>query len=159
MSPIHEVLSQFPIGTVGSTETIKSGLMHSTYAVDTSDSRYILQRLHPKLATEEIMDDYAAITAYLSDKGLISPRLVRTRSGQSIHQDSNESWWRLTTRIPGETPVRVDTVEQAEEGARALGRFHRAVIDFQYDFKSQHPLHDTVGPSESAQGGFGYAGT
>ena len=45
MSPIHEVLSQFPIGTVGSTETIKSGLMHSTYAVDTSDSRYILQRL------------------------------------------------------------------------------------------------------------------
>jgi Ser/Thr protein kinase RdoA (MazF antagonist) len=45
--------------------------------------------------------------------------------------------------VPGETKSKVTAVIEAEQGARALGRFHRAMADIDHVFGSQHPLHDT----------------
>lgn len=133
------------IGAVQRVDRIASGLMHETYAVDTDADRYILQRLHPKLSTPEIVGDFEAVTAHLAAKGIEAPRLLRTREGRPVAVDEVGRWWRLTTRIPGDTRDRVATVEEAEEGARALGRFHRAIADIAHRFASQHPLHDTPG--------------
>lgn len=143
MPDTASILSHYDIGQVVEIHEINSGLMHSTYAVDAGVGRFTLQRLHKKLATAEIVGDYEAVTTYLSQKDMLSPRLVRTADDQPVVVDSEGRWWRLATWIDGETRDKVSHVSEAEEGARALGRFHRAMADFEYDFASQHPLHDT----------------
>ncbi|MEE2788575.1 MAG: phosphotransferase [Myxococcota bacterium] len=145
MSLVHGVLNHYSIGALAECYEIKSGLMHSTYGVNARKGQFILQRLHPKLATAEIIQDYEAMTSYLAEQGLVSPRLIRTIDDQAVHLDEQGHWWRLTTRLPGTTPDKVEHIRQVEQGARALGRFHRAVSRFDYVFKSQHPLHDTAG--------------
>lgn len=115
--------------------------MHSTWFVGDD---HVLQKLHPKLATAAIMADYAAVTSHLADKGIAAPRLVPTRTGDGVLIDA-DGWWRLTTRVPGITRQKVRGVADCEAGARALGRFHAAMADFDRPFGSAHPLHDTEG--------------
>jgi len=133
----------FPIGVVRQIKEIKSGLMHSTYLVHSDAGRFTLQRLHQKLSTPEIIGDYEAVTRYLYKKQVPAPCLIRTRDDQPVHVDEAGRWWRLASWVPGKTPNKVQNTLQAEQGARALGRFHRVMVDFQHEFASQHPLHDT----------------
>lgn len=144
MAPPAEVLDRFDLGAAPATEPVDSGLMHGTWFVTAPAGAFVLQRLHPKLATPEIMGDYAAVTAHLALKGLPAPRLVPTRAGEGVAHAADGTWWRLTTRVPGHTRSRVTSAAEAEQGARALGRFHRAMADLPHVFASQHPLHDTV---------------
>ncbi len=137
------ILDRYDIGQVDETLEINSGLMHSTYLVRSSAGKFTLQRLHKKLATAEIISDYEAVTSYLAEKRMLSPRLVRTKDDHPIVSDSEGRWWRLATWIDGETRDKVASIDEAEQGARALGRFHHAMADFDYPFASQHPLHDT----------------
>jgi Ser/Thr protein kinase RdoA (MazF antagonist) len=73
-----------------------------------------------------------------------APRLVFTTAGEPVAHAADGTWWRLTTRVPGHTRGRVTSSTEAEQGARALGRFHRAMADLPHVFASQHPLHDTA---------------
>jgi Ser/Thr protein kinase RdoA (MazF antagonist) len=120
---------------------VHQGLMHSTWFVGDA---YVLQKLHPKLATAAIIDDYAAVTAHLAQKGIAAPRLIPTRTGDGVLIDA-AGWWRLTTRVPWTTRQKVRGAADCEAGARALGRFHVAMSDFERPFGSTHPLHDTAG--------------
>ncbi|MSP73168.1 MAG: hypothetical protein EXR76_13570 [Myxococcales bacterium] len=141
---VEAIFSQFPLGRILDLRRASSGLMHATYLVEAEAGRFVLQRLHHKLATPEILEDYAAVTEHLALMGLTAPRLVRTLSGLAVAQDEGH-WWRLSTFVPGETRDVVERPIQAEEGARALGRFHRAMQGIPHVFKSEHPLHDTEG--------------
>jgi Ser/Thr protein kinase RdoA (MazF antagonist) len=143
MQGMAAILDRYDIGQVDETIEINSGLMHSTYLVSASSGRFTLQRLHKKLATAEIIGDYEAVTTYLAMKNMLSPRLMRTSDDHPIVTDDEGRWWRLATWIDGETRDKVTSVNEAEQGARALGRFHRAMADFDHVFASQHPLHDT----------------
>lgn len=139
---IDEILPRFPVSGVRALAPISSGLMHSTWRLDSAQGPLILQRLHPKLATAEILDDYLFVTEHLASVGLAAPRVVPSRAGPLY--DDGEASWRLTTRLPGETLDRVKAPWQAEAGARMLARFHTAMAGVEYRFKSEHPLHDTA---------------
>jgi len=123
---------------------VVSGLMHGTWKVEAGGRRYALQRLHHKLATAEIVEDYVAVTGYLASKGVPAPELVRTRDGAPVARVGG-TWWRLSTWLDGETRMKVTSTAEARAGARMLGRFHRAMADIPHRFGSQHPLHDTPG--------------
>lgn len=125
-------------------EGVASGLMHRTFFVTAPAGAFVLQRLHHLLATPEILADYQAVTAHLAAKGLAGPRLVPTREGQPVAVDGEGRWWRLTTRVPGHTRDKVRGPVDAEAGARMLGRFHVAMADIPWQFRSAHPLHDTA---------------
>ena len=140
-----DLLSTYAIGAVHHIRPITKGLMHTTLEVEADAGRFIFQRLHHKLSTAEIIDDYEAVTAHLALKGLPSPRLIRCADGQPVAVDGEDRWWRLSTFIEGHTPTRVDHPDQAREGARMLGRFHAAMADIPHTFGSQHPLHDMEG--------------
>jgi Ser/Thr protein kinase RdoA (MazF antagonist) len=144
---VEEVLSQYEVGAVASVEPVRSGLMHGTWFVQTGAGRFVLQRLHHKLSTPEIVADYQAVTEHLAAHGVPAPRLVKTRAGAPV-ASFDDRWWRLSTFVPGETRDRVSSVAEAEEGARALARFHRVMADIAHHFGSQHPLHDTAGHLE-----------
>ncbi|MFN3198211.1 MAG: phosphotransferase enzyme family protein [Bradymonadia bacterium] len=141
----EELLTAYPIGTIRQVIPISKGLMHTTLDVNAEAGRFIFQRLHHKLSTPEIVNDYAAVTAHLAARGAVSPRLVTATDGRLVVEDDQGRWWRLSTFIEGDTPTRVDRPEQALEGARALGRFHTVMADIPHTFGSQHPLHDMEG--------------
>ncbi len=141
---LEEILAKFPIGAVLDVRRASSGLMHGTWLVQAAAGAFVLQRLHHKLATHEILRDYVAVTEHLAAKGVPTPRLVRTVAGELVAHEG-ERWWRLATFVPGETRDRVEHPQQAEEGARVLADFHRAMADIPHTFESQHPLHDTEG--------------
>jgi Ser/Thr protein kinase RdoA (MazF antagonist) len=144
---VEPALEHYDVGRVQSVESARSGLMHGTWIVTADAGRFVLQRLHHKLATPEIIADYQAVTEHLAARGVPAPRLVPTRAGAPVAQ-VDDRWWRLSTFVPGDTRERVASAEEAEEGARALGRFHRVMADIRHDFGSQHPLHDTAGHLE-----------
>lgn len=144
MQAVEQVLRQYAIGAVEAVVPVRSGLMHGTWFVDTDQGRFVLQRLHHKLSTPEIVADYRAVTEHLAARGMLAPRLLLTRSGAPVARH-DDRLWRLATFVPGETRDRVTSAAEAEEGARALARFHRAMADIDHEFGSQHPLHDTAG--------------
>lgn len=119
--------------------------MHTTLGVEAESGRYVLQRLHHKLSTPEILKDYEAVTAHLARRGMPAPQLVSTAEGGLVAEDDEGRWWRLSTFVDGDTPTKVERVEQAREGARILGRFHALMADIPHEFGSQHPLHDMRG--------------
>lgn len=140
---VRTIVERFPVGDIHSIMEIKSGWMHSTYAVETSQGKYVLQRLHRKLSTAEIITDYEAVTAHLHLRSIKAPRLVRTVTDHQVAIDDEGRWWRLSTWVEGHTRMQVRSAQEAEEGARALARFHKAMADTNHQFGSQHPLHDT----------------
>lgn len=144
METLLRVLERFPIGAVRDVRKAASGLMHGTWLVDAEGGRFVLQRLHHKLATPEILGDFRAVTEHLAARGVLAPRLVDTHEGHAF-AEADARWWRLATYVEGETHDAVASPAQAEEGARALARFHRAMQDIAHTFRSQHPLHDTEG--------------
>ena len=144
LSHTEHVLRRFPIGRVQHVHKAPSGLMHGTFLVEAESGRYVLQRLHHKLATPEILADFRAVTEHLAAKGFLAPRLVATHDGEDVAEEAGR-WWRLQTYVEGETHDAVQSPAQAEEGARILARFHQAMQDIPHDFRSQHPLHDTEG--------------
>ncbi len=143
MEQVQAIVEQFPVQGIHSIVEIKSGWMHSTYAVEAQAGKFVLQRLHRKLSTPEIITDYEAVTQHLHQRKMDAPRLVRTRDDRQVAVDDDGRWWRLSTWVEGHTRMQVCSAREAEEGARALGRFHKAMADTRHEFGSQHPLHDT----------------
>ena len=143
MNAVAQIAEMFPIGRLYAVTEIKSGLMHSTYRVDSEVGQFTLQRLHKKLATPEIIGDFEAVTGFLYERQIISPRLIRTKSDKPVFVDQECRWWRMASWAPGYTKNKVRSITEVEQGARALGRFHKVVADLDHDFASQHPLHDT----------------
>ncbi|MCA9546107.1 MAG: phosphotransferase, partial [Myxococcales bacterium] len=153
---IPQVLHQYALGPIQGAELVVSGLMHQTWFVGAEAGEFVLQRLHHKLSTQAILNDYAAVTEHLAAQGQAAPRLVPTAAGQRVAVDADGAWWRLTTRVPGHTRSRVTCTAEAEQGARALGRFHRAVANIEHRFESDHPLHDTAGHLARLQAAMGH---
>lgn len=140
---LADALAQYALPAPTTTPVV-SGLMHGTWKVEAGGARYALQRLHHKLATREIVDDYVAVTGHLAAKGVPAPRLIPTVAGAPV-AEVDGAWWRLSTWLDGETRMKVTSADEARAGARMLGRFHRAMADIPHTFGSQHPLHDTAG--------------
>ena len=138
---MRRVLAHFAIDEPREVTPATSGLIHGTWFVE-ADRSYVLQRLHPKLSSDGIAADYAAVTTHLARKGVEAPELIPTTTGAWLADQDGERW-RLTTRIPGHTLDRTPDLDTVEQAARALGRFHAAIADIEHDFQSDHPLHRT----------------
>ena len=148
MSDVQEIIENYGLGNLTAVEKISSGLMHQTHRIKATSGVYFLQCLHPKLSSQEILDDYVRVTQHLQRKGFESPRVIATRDGRFLVCDQSDRMWRLTSAVRGETFEKVTSCEQALEGACMLGRFHVGMADFPHDFESNHPLHDTDGHLE-----------
>ncbi len=141
------VLAAYSIGRVGQVEPVEQGLVHETFFVDSSEGSYVFQRLAPGLSSMDVVADYVAVTDHLAKKGQPSPVVIRTLDDHPLafdDADEKRRYWRLTTRLPGETRTAVRNAHDVEEAARALGRFHVAMADFDAPFRSAHPGHDTA---------------
>ncbi len=138
-------------------EAVSGGLINATYAVRASGRPVaVLQRLHPVFGGAVNLD-LEAVTAHLAGKGLVTPRLLRTRAGEAwIEHPSGEPAgedaggaigrvWRALTWVDGVTVHRVPDPGWAEAGGELVGRFHAAVADLAHDYAfARAGVHDTA---------------
>jgi Ser/Thr protein kinase RdoA (MazF antagonist) len=124
-------------------ETLGTGLINQTFLVSGErGEKYVLQRLH-SIFPPEVNLDMEVVTVRLQDRGLVTPRLIRTVSGH-LWLEMADGIWRLMTYIPGISVDRVDSAERAYEAGRLLGRFHMALSDLDYRFLgARGGIHET----------------
>jgi len=129
---------------VEAVEPLGAGLINQTFLVTTEGgSRFVLQRLH-SIFPAEVNLDMDAVTNALRSRGMVTPQLVRTRSGE-LWVEAADGVWRLMTYVQGVTLERVQSEEQAYEAGRLLGRFHVALADLDYPFVgARSGIHDTA---------------
>jgi Ser/Thr protein kinase RdoA (MazF antagonist) len=125
-----------------SAEPIPVGLINETYRVKTASGLYILQKLHPIFAPA-VNADILAVTDYLSKKKFVTPRLIKTDSGDLWALEDNQCW-RMISYVEGHTFDQIKNPDLAYSAGRLVGRFHKALFDFEYDYRSiRSNVHDT----------------
>lgn len=119
---------------------LAGGLINTTYAVEIGGAPVaVLQRLH-KIFAPAVNEDLDAVTTHLAAKGLITPRLVRTRAGEV-----SVGPWRALTWVDGVTVHEVPDPRWAEAGGELVGRFHVAVADLHHAYRFVRiGVHDTA---------------
>jgi Ser/Thr protein kinase RdoA (MazF antagonist) len=125
-------------------EPISIGLINRTYRVDRIDgSPIIVQCLHPIFASEVNLD-IDDVTRHLARKGLVTPRLVPTRSGTLWTSEGGEVW-RALTFLEGHVHTEVRSPSLAYHAGLIVGQFHRAVSDLEHTFHFVRAgVHDTA---------------
>ncbi|MCR4314386.1 MAG: phosphotransferase [Candidatus Uhrbacteria bacterium] len=136
------VLGQYEIGRVQRVKIVTDGLVHKTYELDTTTGRYMLQRLHPVLASTAIGKDFLAVTRHLEEKGFQSPRAVLSKRGKVLVRDGKDVW-RLQTKLSGRTLSVLKDSKMARACGEIYASFHRVMNGFPYTFKSKKILHET----------------
>jgi Ser/Thr protein kinase RdoA (MazF antagonist) len=121
---------------------ITIGNLNQTSVVENEAGRFVLQKLNPIFAPE-VNFDIQAFTSHLNEKGLATTRLIPTRSGD-LWGELDGQCWRLLSFVAGENFSTLASSEQAKEAGLMVGNFHRAVSDFQHQYKfSRGDVHDT----------------
>ncbi len=147
MTP-EEALIHFGIAEWRAIKQITIGLLHATYKIDGANgAEFVLQRVHPVVASPSATADYAILTEHLRAKGMPAQRVISTTSGALTLPDEDDAHrcWRLMTYVPGRVTETVGSVRQARACGAAVGRWHRAMADFKkkLQFKwNSHP-YDT----------------
>ena len=125
-------------------ERLGSGLIHRTYVVHAEGGdRYVLQAVNPIFAPE-VQEDIWAVTSHLAKKGMRTPQLLRSRSG-NLAVEAGGDRYRLMTFVPGDSFDRARGPRDAREAAGMLARFHGALADLGWRFRARRlGVHDTA---------------
>jgi len=140
-APAAAVLQHYAVDAL-ELKRITRGLVNLTVEITGhGGKRSILQRLHP-VFDANVNQNIDAVTTHLADKGMLTPRLVRTRSGD-LGVEYGDGLWRMLSFIEGRALNRVEHSGQAGEAASLLGRFHAALLDFDEALHvTRPPIHD-----------------
>ncbi len=138
----QSVLDQYDIGEVVSVKVNNTGLIHQTFEVQTKQGQYIMQSLHDLLSTKEIANDFFAVTEYLTERGFPVPKCVRSKDGL-INVEEDGVTWRMQTKLDGIIFSELPSAAHAKSAAALFGKFHRELLDFDYEFQSKLILHKT----------------
>jgi len=123
-------------------EVLHGGLINGTYKVGNPPVG-ALQSLNPIFAPR-VNSDIDAITEELQRKGVLTPRILRTRDGDLFYTSSDGSCWRALSWIDGVTHHKLQDTKLAASAASMVGVWHKALEDFEHDFAFSRPAaHDT----------------
>lgn len=118
------------------------GLINDTFSVG-DPPLAVVQRLHPIFAPR-LHHDIEAITSWIAERGLMTPRLLRTRDGALWTVDADDRCWRALSWVPGRTVDRLEDPALARAAGALVGRWHAATRDLEHDFAFVRPgAHDT----------------
>ena len=143
MKNIIHVAQLFEIGEVLNVSEYGSGIINETYLVkNRSGQKFILQK-HHHLIGKEVLADIDVITKRLENKGIVTPKLIRTLEGE-LYVAKNGNIWRMLIYIEGVTLEKLDNKELAKSTGTLIGKFHDALVGFDYQFEHKIPnFHDT----------------
>jgi Ser/Thr protein kinase RdoA (MazF antagonist) len=141
------VLPFYPAWQGAAVARVGGGLINRTYLLTrdgAQPARAVLQAVS-KIFSPAIHDNIEAVTARLAARGLATPRLIPTRDDQLfVPAEGDGCMWRLLTHVDGIAFDVVGAPEQARAAGALVGRFHRALDDFDHPFAAGRTgVHDT----------------
>jgi len=150
---IDRVCAEFFLQTPTRCWAVTQGLINKTYVVELLGERFIVQWVN-SLFHPDIQKDIEALTQHLKNKGLLTPEIKRSKSGDLyvpaalIHADiktaPKQGVFRVLTFIEGTCVDALTLPGQAYEAGALVGRFHRALLDFDHLFVAPSRVaHDT----------------
>ncbi|MBI2064540.1 MAG: phosphotransferase [Candidatus Yanofskybacteria bacterium] len=140
---IKQIAGRFNIDEVIGTSRFGNGLINDTYLVQCHKNKFVLQKLHPILKSSVLIDTHY-ITKQLSDNGLITPLLVKTKNGKLFFKSDKKDCWRMLTYIPGKCYEGGISPKQAFSAGRLVGQFHNILAGSDYKFRHKiKNFHDS----------------
>ena len=123
--------------------TFGAGLINLTYLVTAENGgQFLLQKINPMFETS-ILEDIDAVTRHIENKGLMTPHLIPTLDN-NLFVEIQDNRWRIYNFIRGRTFESVNNPAISREAGIALARFHKALLDLDYEFKHvRYGVHDT----------------
>ncbi len=140
-----EAIRAWTAGDPVSTIPLDGGLINQTWRVDRGGAGpMVLQRLNTDIFVPEVHHDIDAVTRHLAAHGLPTTRLVPTAAGELWHTDPEGGVWRCLTWVGDRTVTRLADPADARAAGELAARFHAALDDFSWTFRSVRPgAHDT----------------
>jgi len=126
---LEEIVSQFDLAPAQSIQSVGSGHINDSYQVITDKGNVFLQRINHLvfLPVKELMRNMEQLLELMhrsSDSNC--PQLIRTRSGENmVYNESTDSYWRMTTFIPGVSMANTTDLNIAREAGKAIAVFHQ----------------------------------
>ena len=127
-----------------SVRPLGAGLINRTFlAATTRGEPRVLQQVNP-IFPPEVNSDIEQVTAHLAERGLETPRIVTTLAGARwLEAEDGGGTWRALTYVAGRSMNALTSPAQAHAAGELLGRFHRALDDYDHAFASRRPpIHD-----------------
>ncbi|OGZ06863.1 MAG: hypothetical protein A2942_00560 [Candidatus Lloydbacteria bacterium RIFCSPLOWO2_01_FULL_50_20] len=143
-TPLQNIAKQFQIdGTIANIEPFGNGRINETLLITTDNGeRYVLQKLH-SMFSPAVLEDIHALTRTMRERGLTTPLLVPTKTGE-LGLVKNGDCWRILTYISGRTIEDRMTPEEAQNGMELIGNFHNTFAKHEYEFRhARVGFHDT----------------
>jgi len=120
------------------------GLINTTFIAHAGGEIVgVLQRLNTDIFSPVVHEDIAAITEHLAAKAVPTPRL-RPTGQHTLWHEAPSGTWRVLTPIGDRTCHTLSGPAEAQEAGALVGRFHAAVSDLDWAFRSVRAgAHDT----------------
>jgi N-acetylhexosamine 1-kinase len=111
--------------------TIHSGLINSTYKIETADENYILQKMNQVVFPniKALLNNKIKTTGYLNANGFPTLTFIANREGR-FYSEQGDTIWQLSTYIPSVVLDRIDSNTVASQVGAYLAKFHTALLDF-----------------------------
>jgi Ser/Thr protein kinase RdoA (MazF antagonist) len=117
-------------------ERAASGLINTTWLVLAADGPAgVLQTLNTAIFDPRLHENIEAVTTRLAERGLQTPRIRRTRSGDLWHADADGGIWRVLTWVGDRTVDKLADPADARSAGALVARFHAATEGFDWDFR------------------------
>jgi Ser/Thr protein kinase RdoA (MazF antagonist) len=141
-----DVLSAWSWPTEVRREDADGGLINHTWWVAGPSGRVaVCQRLNTKIFRPEVHEDIEAVTSRVAERGLLTPRLLRTRAGGLWHTSEDGSVYRCLSLVGDRTVAKLRDPADARSAGRLVARFHAAVRELDWQFRMVRPgVHDTA---------------
>lgn len=123
------------LGMPVSIEPITLGLINKTYLVATTKMQFVLQEVAP-IFDVTVNEDSEAVSNHLVRYGIVVPRIFRTVDDKLFTMSAGKIF-RALTYIAGKSSHTIVSSAMATSAGRVLGEFHRALLDFSYDYRSK----------------------
>lgn len=143
---VARIAAQFcPDQTVSSITPLGKGLINSTFLIDASGFRFVLQRINDHVfpRPKHIIENLLCINRHLQGNSaarLTLPTLLQTTNGCYFFVDQQGHYWRALQLIENaESRENITRITEAEQTGFALAHFHRLLSEL-----PPHVLHDTL---------------
>jgi Ser/Thr protein kinase RdoA (MazF antagonist) len=118
-------------GPPGPIEPLGRGLINDTFKLAAGGRGFVLQRINPSVFPnpEQIMTNLLRLSEQACGAGAVGlriPGVVRARDGRPYSRGTDGALWRLMELVEdGVNLPGIESLKQAAEVGRTLGRFHR----------------------------------
>lgn len=112
-------------------ETIRSGLINSTYKIKTANGDFILQKINQTVFPNitALLNNKIKTTRFLNAKGFSTLVFIPNKNGE-FYTKKGKDIWQLSTYIPSVVHNSISSTELAEQIGIYLAKFHSALLDF-----------------------------